>query len=263
LPVTSTSDGFEIVIKNRTFSDGFTLSMEFVEDTPKEKMANIVRDFANDWASGVTDTKETFAANFFNNGGLTAGDSIFNNTITGVVTDASGDLVYDGKPFFNLSGNNRSAKAHSTTYYNGLASALSADNLQTAYSLMTSTNNRNEKGDIISIKPNVLVIPPALKFTAKSLLESDILITGANSTLPNKNTVSNLLIPIEWQYLTDTDAWFIGSAKQGLTFLERKAPVIDFYQDEDTKVYKANIDTRFGAGVTNWRYWVGSNFATS
>lgn len=256
-------EGYEVIIRNRTFSDGFTLSMEFVEDTPPEKMANIIKEFAGTWADGVMATKEKFASDLFNKGGLTAGDPIFNNSITGVITDPSGNLVYDGKPFFNLSGNNRAAKAHSVTYYNGLALALSADNLQTAYTLMTTVNNRDEKGEIINIQPNVLLIPPTLKFTAKSILESDLLITGINGTLPNKNPVSGLLQIVEWQYLTDTGAWFIGAAKKGLVFYERKSPVIDFYQDEDTKTYKATIDTRFGAGVTNWRYWVGSNFITS
>ena len=136
-------------------------------------------------------TKETFAANFFNKGGLTSGASIFNNTITGIVTDPSGDLVYDGKPFFNLTGNQRSAKAHATTYYNGIASALDSSNLQTLYTLMTSTNNRDEKGDIVNITPNILLIPKALSFTAKSILESDRLIS-ASSVSPDKNVTQNL-----------------------------------------------------------------------
>ena len=256
-------EGYEVVTKMRTFSDGFDMTMEFVEDTPKEKIVNIVTDMASSWASGLIATKEAFAAKFFNNGGLTAGDAVFDNNITGVVTDPSGALAYDGKPFFNLTGNNRSAKAHSTTYYNGLGVALDGSNLQTAYNLMTVTNNRNEKGEIVKIMPNVLLIPSSLKFTAKGLLESELLITGAASTLTNKNTNFGLLQPVEWQYLTDSDAWFIGVAKKGIKFYERKAPVIDFYQDEDTKKYKATIDTRFGASVNNWRYWVGSNFATS
>lgn len=262
IPFSSPLEGYTVLISARTYSDGLKLSMEFEEDTPKEKLADAIRDIARTWADTVIATKEEIAAQIFNYGGLTAGHEIFNNSVAGEV-DPTGNLCYDGKPFFNLSGNNRPAKAHSTTYYNGLSLALTADNLQTAYNLMTATNNRNERGEIISIYPDVLLIPPQLKFTAKSILESDLLITGANSTMPNRNVVAGLVTPIEWQYLTDPDAWFLGVKKKGIVFYERREPVVDFYQDEETRAYMATVDLRFGVGVENWRYWVGSNFATS
>ena len=260
-PIVASSplEGWTVVAKNRTFSDGFYLTMEFVEDTPKEKIANIIRAFASTWGEGVTNAKETFAANIFNNGGLTAGHDIFNGTITGVVSDPSGDLLYDSAPFFNLSGNTRTAKDGST-YYNGLALSLSDTNLQTAHQLMTNTNNYNERGEKIALRPNILLHPSALTFSAKKILETDRAIGNANNDI---NVVQNIVTPIEWQYLTSASAWFLGAAKKGIHFLERKAPVIDFYQDEDDKKYYATIDTRFGVMVDNWRYWVGSNFSTS
>ena len=254
-------EGFTAVIKARTFSDSYWMAMEFVEDTPPEKIANILRTYAQTWGEGVIATKEAFAAKFFNYGFYTAGrDDTFDNSITGVVTDSSGDLIYDGKPFFAASGNNHPAK-NGSTYYNSLgALSLSSANLQTAYTLMTVTNNRNERGEIVQIMPDTLLIPGNLHFTAKTLLESELLPGVANN---DKNAVQNLVSPIEWQYLTDTDAWFIGKRQAGLKFYERKAPVIDFFQDEISKKYYATIDTRFGAGVTNWRYWVGANGSTS
>lgn len=253
-------EGYTVIVKARTFSDSFGLTMEFVEDTPPEKISNIVRAYAQTWAEGVVSTKETFAAKFFNRGGFTAGDDVFNNSITGVVTDPTGDLIYDGKPFFALTGNNHPAKDGST-YYNSLgALALSTANLQTAYNLMTNTNNRNERGEIIQIMPDTLLIPASLRFTAKTILESELLPGVANN---DKNVVQNMVQPIEWQYLTDTDGWFLGCRQKGLVFRERKSPVIDFYQDEVSKKYYATIDTRFGAVVDNWRYWVASNISTS
>lgn len=252
-------EGYTVYGKNRTFSDEFSLTAEFVEDTPASKIANIMQDLARGWGDGVIRSKETFAAKFFNYGGLTAGHEVFNNTITGVVTDPTGDLAYDGKPFFNLSGNTRSSKMGGT-YYNGLASSLSSTNLQTAYNLMTTTNNRNERDEIVSIMPNVLVIPPALRFTAKTILESEAIVGSANNDI---NVTQNMLAPIEWHYLTDTDAWFIGAAQKGLVWQERKPFTIDFYQNEVNKKYYATIDARWGARMENWRYWVGSNFSTS
>ena|SRR3990167_2170625 len=253
-------EGFTVIAKSRTFSDSYYMTMEFVEDTPPEKISNILRAYSTEWANGVISTKEAFAANFFIYGAYTAGHDVFNNTITGVVDDPTGDLIYDGKPFFAASGNNHPAK-NGSTYYNSIgALSLSAPNLQTAYTLMTSTNNRNERGEIVSIMPDTLLIPPALHFTAKTLLESELVTGSANN---DKNTVQNLVTPIEWQYFTDTDAWVLGARQKGLTFYERKSPVIDFYQDETDKKFYATIDTRFGAVVNNWRYWVAANLATS
>ena len=253
-------EGYTVYGKARTFSDSFSLTAEFVADTPPEKVANIMQDIAGSWGEGVINSKETFAANFFNYGGYTAGHDIFNGTITGVVTDPTGDLSYTGKPFFALSGNNHPAKDGST-YYNSLgALSLTAANLQTSYNLTTNTNNYNERGEKIALKPTMLLIPPALRFTARTLLESEQETNSANNDI---NPVQNLVQPLEWQYLTDTDGWFLGTAGKGIDFLERKAPVIDFYQNETNKKFYATIDARWGAQVSNWRYWNAANISTS
>ncbi|MFA5772864.1 MAG: Mu-like prophage major head subunit gpT family protein [Thermoplasmata archaeon] len=252
-------EGFTVYGKPRTWSDAFELTMEFTEDTPPEKVANIARAYAATWAEGTLITQETFCANFFNYGGLTAGYDNFDATITGVIDDPTGDLAYDGLPFFNLTGNRRYSKAGGS-YYNGLALSLDNTNLQTAYLHYTTNNNRNERDQKISLQPDVLLIPSALRFTAKSILENDWV--GGNANL-DKNTVQNLVQPLEWQYLSDTDAWFLGKKQKGLVFLNRRLPVIDFYTDPKTKAEFVTIDTRWGAYMNNWRYWLGSNFATS
>ena len=254
-------EGYTVIGKARTFSDSFYLTMEFVEDATPEKMASTMQGFAGTWASGVVNTKETFAAKFFNYGGYTSGrHDTFDNTITGVITDSSGDLIYTGKPFFALTANNHPAKDGST-YFNSLgALSLTGTNLQTAYNRMTNSNNYDERGEKIALRPDTLLIPPALRFTAKTILDSELLPGGANNDI---NTSQNLVSPIEWQYLTDTNGWFVGSRGKGLTFLERKAPIIDFYQDELSKKYYATIDARFGGMVTNWRHWVAANISTS
>ena len=253
-------EGYTVYGKPRTFSDSFYLTMEFVEDTPPEKMANAMRDTASTWGEGVVNSKESFAAQFFNYGGYTSGHDTFNNSITGVVTDPQGDLIYTGKPFFALSGNNHPAKDGST-YYNSLgALGLSSANLQTAYNLMTNTNNYNERGEKIALKPDTLLIPPALRFTAKNILEAESQTNSGNNDI---NPTQNLVKPIEWQYLTDTDGWFLGKKQKGIRFLERKSPVIDFYQDEISKKFYGTIDARWGGTVTDWRFWVAANISTS
>ena len=73
-------------------------------------------------------------------------------------SSSSGNFIYDGKPFF--------ASAHpdkvGNTYANATASgSLTHTNLKTIYTTYTSTNNRDERGQIVTITPDTLLIPPA------------------------------------------------------------------------------------------------------
>lgn len=255
-------EGFTIYGKNRTFAKGIEFSMEIVEDTPPEKIANIVKEYAAQWAERAVQKKETFAAAFFNNGGLTAGHDTFNAHITGVTpSGVPTALCYDGKPFFNLSGNNRPLyPGGSASYYNGVALALSGTNIKTLYNLIRATNNVDSRGEKVMIKPDVILVPPALIFDALTLMNSSLIPGSGNNDI---NVLKGLLQPLEWQYLTDTDAWFIGKKQKGIVFHNRKPLTFDFWKDEDTKGYKASVVARWGAHVKDFRYWGGSNFSTS
>ena len=250
-------EGFTTYGINRTFADGVSISMETVED--HQRIDNILRATASTWGFSVNATREEFYAKTFNKGGFTSGDDHFKNIISGVISQNADGLVYDGKPLFNLSNNTRASK-QGGTYYNGLALGLTQANLITAWERMTSTNNRNEKDEIVSIRPDTLLVPPALEMAARVILNSTSIPGSGNNDI---NVAANLVNLVTWDYLTDTDAWFLLKAKTGLVAQNRRAPIIDFYQDEDTKDYKANITARFGHRVDNWRFVVGSNFATS
>lgn len=254
-------EGFTIRGKNRTFGKGIEFEMELVEDMPKEKIANIVTAYAMQWAERLVQKKEEFAASFFNYGGYTAGHEIFNATITGVVTDPSGNLCYDGKPLFNLSNNLRPLYPGDTAaYYNGIASALSAATLETLFLRMVSTNNVDSRGKKIALRPDTLLVPSALTFTADNILKATNITASPNNDI---NPMQNIVQKLEWQYLTSTTAWFIGKLGKGLKFHNRKPLTFDFYRDEETGSYKALCMARFGAHVYDWRYWHGSNAATS
>jgi len=219
-------------MKNRTFSKGVEFTKQQVDDMP-EWVAARIQDYTRTWGESVRRTKEKFAASFFNYGGYTAGHEIFNGSVPGVVTDPSGDLLYDGKPFFNLANNTRSS-LNGGTYYNGIALSLSSANLQTAFNLMTLTNNRNENDERISIRPTTILHNGASRFTLENVLKAAGQTGSANNDI---NPTQNLVTPIEWEYLSTNTAWYLGTPKKGLAWLERQIPVIDFYQDPKNKNY--------------------------
>ena len=116
---------------------------------------------------------------------------------------------------------------------------------------------RNQR---VSIIPDTLLIPPSLRFTARTVLQSERMPGTVNNDI---NPVQNLVQPIEWQYLTNQNAWFLGVKGKGLKWHDRMSMTFDFYRDIDSMSYKATVIARWGAKVTNWRYWVGNNFLTA
>ena len=248
-------ESYTIVCKNRSFARKVKFSYESVSDS--KKTANMIGTTVGSWGRSVPITKEKFYAKFFNYGAYTAGNDVFNGTITSVVSDSSGDMIYDSAAFFADSHSDRVGG----TYDNYVAStALTHDNLKTAFTTYTTTNNRDERGEIIDLQPNVLLIPPALKFTAQEILNSTLVSGVFNNTT---NVLNNIVQPMEWSYLTDADGWFLGALKMGLMATDREDISLDFYKDEENLSYVARVFLRWGGCVTNWRYWLAHNISQS
>lgn len=244
-------ESYTIVCKNRSFGRLVRFSYETVQDS--QKIGNTLMATVATWGRMVPITKEKFYAKFFNNGAVAAGNDVFNNSITGVVTDSTGNLIYDNKAFFSTSHASRAGTSYSN--YNA-ANALTHTNLQSTWLTYHNTNNRDERDEIIQLGANVLLIPPALKFTAQVILNTT-LIPGSMDN--DTNVLNSIVSPLEWHYLTDADGWFLGKLKGGLMSTDREDVMLDFWQDETSKDYFASIFTRFGGCVTNWRHWIANN----
>ena len=248
-------ESYTIVCKNRSFGRLVRFSYETVQDA--KKMGNILMATVGTWGAEYPRTKELFYSKFFTKGYFTAGHDVFDNSITGVVSDPSGNKIYDGQTFF--------AAAHPDkvggTYSNVSASAtLTVDNLKTIYNTFTITNNRNERGEIIDLMPDTILIHPALRFTAQEILNSSLIPDSVDNTI---NVLASIVQPIVWPYLAGSDDWYLLKRKMGLMATEREDVSIDFWQDEVNLSYYARIFCRFGGVVSNWRGAYGANLPTS
>jgi len=251
------TEGYTTYAKIRQFYKAAHVSKRAMRD--HQKLKNWIKEITSGWSVDMERGKNKYVAKFINNGGLTAGYSIFNNSITGVLTDPAGDLCYDGKPLFNLNGNNRSSKGGGT-YYNGIALALSPTNFETLWNLMTVTNAKNEDDTEVEIIPDYMLCSTALKFQAQRLLEST-LIPGASTN--DKNVLEGIVDLVATRYITDTDFFMLGVKNKGLIFYERETPEIDFWEDKRNKSYWMSIEEAYGVMVKNWRFFAASNFSTS
>ena len=235
--------GWEYLVKYHTYSDGIALTKEAVEDTVK--LGNLLKDLANTWGISVRVEKESMAARVFNEGGTLSGDWVFNGTHTNN-TDSSGDLMYDSIPFFALSGNEYTHKGGGT-YYNSVAGlAVSPGDFETVYVLHTATNNRSELDRPMKNKVDTLLT----QVGADALMAKRILLTTAGlpgTEIHDKNIYAGMADPMDWDYLTDTGAFYVGKRQSmDMQWHDRQKALIDFFEDKTNKGYKASFLERYG-----------------
>lgn len=247
-----------------TFSDGMAFSKEAVEDTNTAKVGNLLNGLADSWGEAVRYEKETFAATVFNRGGDLLGEYVFNGSHTGNEAPY-GNMLYDNKPLFNLTGNYRTTKGGGT-YYNSISGlSLSPSTFEQLYNLYTVTIAYTEQDRVMAQEPDTLLTESgAQAFLAKRILKTT---NGMpSSQLNDFNPYEGLVEPKAWRYLSDSSAFYVGKRKhKDFQFHERQMPDIEFFRDQTNKKYKVSIDCRFGVWlrVGSWRAWVkgGGSYA--
>lgn len=228
------------------------------------KITEIIRGEAGGYGSGFASMKDKTAAAIFNRGSITAGDkSAFKGSYTGHA-DPNEGLIYDGKPLFAASGNGHPFKIASTAtaLYNQDANALTSTNLNTALQLHVTTNAYNEANEHKGgNRPNMLLVPPALEKDASVILNSTQLAGTAQNDVNYMRGMFNLK---SWWALTDTDGWFLGAAKKGMTAWDSGKPTVEVSMpDRETGSVSIRFKSYFAAHNLQWRHWSAHATSTS
>lgn len=254
------AEGYTVQLKKRTYDLITPASFELSRDFHRAK--DFLKNYIKENAPGaVMRTKDSEAANLFNKGFQTGGDSIFNNS-TKTETDSSGDLIYDSAPFFAKSG---AGTLHTSQggndYYNALDTAsLTYDNLVKAHKLLVDSNAYMENDEPFDNSQNkVLMVKPGQSTNARRLIESERIPESQNNDI---NPVEGEYRVVSNPYLSNDYYWFVGRSDFGVEFYDMKEPIIDFWQDKDTRELRAYVGISLALGVKNFRGWVGSD-ATS
>ncbi len=238
----SPGQGWPFYVKYWTFSDGVSLGFEAVEDNVK--VSNFLKKLSRTWTESDIDAKETLCSRVFNEGGALAGDWVFNGSHEGQ-TDPSGDLMYDSKPLFALSGN-EFTKKDGSTYYNSIAGLdLDVTTFEQIFNLHTSTIAYDELGRPVNQEVDTLLTQRGSDFNmAKRILQTT---EGyPQSQLNDKNIWQGTASPLDWAYLDDS-AFYMGKRQhEDFQFHERQAPRFSYYEDKKTKGSLADVIERFG-----------------
>lgn len=163
---------------------------------------------------------------------------------------------YDGQYFFDTD----HAEGESGNQSNKGTDALSADALQSAITAMMKY--KDDRGKLLGVSPDLLVVPPDLQWTAMELLESTYwpgeLTAGSKGA---SNVLKGKLDLLVSPYLTDANDWFVLSTKgvvkpvilQSRTPIEFAALEADsesgFMRDE----YIYGVRARYNAGYGLWQ----------
>lgn len=101
---------------------------------------------------------------------------------------------------------------HSNYIASGSGAAPSETTLNTARTAMVSQNDPN--GRKVAVRPRFLLHGPKLYSTVYKLLNSQAMITGASSTIPENNSVPSMnLNPVE-EYRMTADAWILAASRR-------------------------------------------------
>ena len=132
---------------------------------------------------------------------------------------------------------------------------LTDANLKTAIVLFR--RQPSEENLKIQAKPDRLIIPPDLEFTAITIMESK-----QKSGTPNNdiNAIRGKLDIVVLDYLTSATAWFLqDTSLHELTFFWRIKPEFKGEENFDTMIAKYRGYMRFSCGYSNWRGMLGSD----
>lgn len=232
--------GYPVTYNHLTFAGGEIVTYEMYQDDEY----NIIKKAPARLARSKSRTKEQYGADIFNFGFTVGGG--------GSAPFTAGD----GVALFSATHPLKSGGTASN-YTN---KALSESAMETALIAMRAT--LDNKGELMMVQPDTLIIAPALEKQARILLDS-LLRTGT----PNNdiNPYKGRLKLVIWDFLglaaggSDT-AWFIIDSKQSeLNWFNRddrglEGPEYDF----DTKSAKWSVVARWSAGFSDWRSTYGS-----
>ena len=125
-----------------------------------------------------------------------------------------------------------------STYSNELTTAADLSQTSLEQALIDFSDFRDGGGKRLQIEPTCLVVPKELRFKAHKLLASEYEPENDTNAVNGVHQLS--LKPIVWNYLTDTDAWFLTADKgeHELNLYTREEFWTDYETDFDSKDVK-------------------------
>ena len=236
--------GYRTDIRNYEFAMGMSVERRLVDDD----QYNQINRRASNMADSVNQTIAQDAVNVFVNGFTDSGDNRMGASVAG--SDGVG-LLSTAHPYSRANSGRSQANAGTLS--------LTIGNLDTTRQAMR--NFTDDKGNLLGVNPDMLIVPPELERTATQLV-SERAIYEPGSAQYDVNMFSGRFRPVGWDRLTDPNAWFLVDStlmKQHLIWHWRIRPEFSQQEDFDGLIAKFRGYMRYGIGGTDWRWVYGQN----
>ena len=227
--------GFQTNYTHIEFIDGFKVARSLVDDD----LYNVINPMPRGLAMAGMRKREKDAASVFNNAfsaSYVGGDSVA--------------LCSASHPY---------SPSNATVQGNAGTTALSYDAVEATRKLMRAY--KDDRGELVPISPDTLVVPPGLEETAWTVFNT---VNKPGTANNDGNFVrSKLNKVIVWDYLSDTNNWFMVDsmlAKMYLNWFDRVPmefamdPTSDFSLEARFRGYM-----RYSDGWDDWRWIYGHN----
>lgn len=226
------TEGYSVDYIHDTFAKGIRITEEMMEDD----LYSVMNKRAQALARSARYRMEYDHASLFNYANAT---TIFTGG--------------DGKAL--IASDHPLAGSMGSTYSNLSTSDLSLSALESATTIFRKMQDDN--GLLVNITPKTLLVPPELEFDAYEILNS----SGKPYTGDNEqNYFKGRFNVVVWDFLTDTDSWFLLADKNDGAPISFERVPISFKEDGDfdTGDLKIKARCRYSFGFPDWRWIVGS-----
>jgi hypothetical protein len=225
-------EAFTARYNHETIALGFSITEEAVEDNLYDSLS---ARYTKSLARAMAYTKQVKAASVINNG--------FNGSYLG------GDGV---TLFGNNSSNTRVGHplVNGGVNYNSPTTGVDLNETSLENAVIQIAAWTDERGLLIAAKPRKMIIPPALMFVAKRLLDTELRVSTADNdinalkqmgAIPEGYTVNH--------FLTDTNGWYlITDVPNGMKHFERIALQNSMDGDFDTGNVRYKARERYSFG---------------
>ena len=233
----SMNQGYDTTLTPVEFTKGIQAERKLLDDD----QFNILDSRPKGLATSASRTRQKHGARKFNNAFTV--DNFFSVNSEAVALCSNSHTTTSGA-------------STSTGFDNLTTAALSATAVAAARILMVDF--RGDQAERISIIPNELMYPINLYEEAYEIIKAS---GKVDTDLNNPNVHEGQYTGIEWNYLTDTNNWFMMDSRnrsQMLHWSTRTPLEFAFIEDFDTLVGKWRGYQRYGNAHTDWRFILGS-----
>lgn len=230
--------GYPKTFTHAEFAKGFMVERKLIDDN----LTQIVLDDARELGDSAFRKREKGAA------------SVFNNAFTSTTND-DGFSTLGPDSVVLCSNSHPLSTEDSSVQDNAGSSALAASAVSTTRVAMQDFTD--DRGDILDVMPDLLLVPPDLEDTAATITRSVLDPASANNAVNPQNGRFRTLV---WHYLTDANNWFMidsGRMRRSLLWYDRIPLEFGLEDDFDTFQAKFRAYMRYSYGWRDWSWVYG------